>query len=100
MDSFRRVFKYTLDIRDGAQNPSLPVGAEIVHVAMQVEKIRLWAVVDIRQKISNRLFVVVATGQPIEFVGHYTGTVHDGIYVWHVFEVCKGKTIWRAPHNP
>jgi hypothetical protein len=84
--SFFRVYKYPLEVQDGAQNPNIPHGAEILHVAMQGQQICIWALVDTRQQASNRLFVVYGTGHPITTVGSYIGTAHDRQFVWHVFE--------------
>lgn len=84
--SFSRVFKYPLEVKDGPQDPGVPHGAQILHVAMQDGKICIWALIDTRQKASNRLFVVYGTGHPITTVGPYIGTAHDRQFVWHVFE--------------
>lgn len=85
--SYHTVYKYTLQVKDGPQNPRIPVSAEIRHIGMQDGDIQIWAEVDTRQDPSNRLFAVYATGQPIKTLGSHIGTVQDGGLVWHIFEV-------------
>ena len=59
----------------------------IAHVGMQDGFVTLWALCDIYQPKTLRRFRLVATGQVMEPVGHYLGTVQERSYVWHVFEV-------------
>jgi len=84
--SYLRVFKYPLELHHAPQNPGLPIGAKVLHVAMQDGMICLWALIDVRQNSDNRMFVVYATGASVETCGEYVGTVQDPPFVWHVFE--------------
>ena len=84
--TFRRVYKYRLERCGGPQNPELPNGAEIVHIAMQGDSICIWALVDVREDVGNRKFIIYGTGHPITTAGKHIGTVLDGRFVWHVFE--------------
>lgn len=64
----------------------MPVGAEIVHVAIQPTQIMLWAIVDSKAEKVRRRFYVIATDQQIPRRCSYVGTVHHDGYVWHVME--------------
>lgn len=62
----------------------------IAHVGMQDGVVTLWALCDLYQPKSLRTFRIVRTGQAMEPVGHYLGTVLERSYVWHIFEVFEG----------
>lgn len=82
------VYKYHLTNHYGRQEVELPVGAEIVTVAMQRGHPTLWARVDPSADEEVRVFEVVATGA--RFEGEYclhVGTCFDGGFVWHVLEL-------------
>lgn len=79
-----RMYKYTLDVKHGNQILRIPHGGKIKHVDMQNGKICLWALVQLTDSNATRTFHVFATGE--DTAGHYTGTVLDGVFVWHVFE--------------
>lgn len=70
-------------------------GEEASHVAMQDGKLMLWTKVHDCGDEETRKFVVRGTGDDIrssrvapQFVTYrHVGTVLDGPYVWHVFEI-------------
>jgi hypothetical protein len=68
----------------------LPEGAKILHVGMQGIYICLWCLVDPHAPRVERRFKVFGTGEYID-AGEYIGTVMEGPYVWHVFEVHNGS---------
>lgn len=88
----KAIFKYALPTR-GPRELVLPMGARILSVANQYEKvIALWAEVDPKAtQTETRRFYVAMTGE--EFVispsSVFIGTVllADGSYVAHVYEV-------------
>lgn len=82
-----RVLKY--QIREGPIE--LPVGAKVVCVAMQRNEPCLWALVSAPGTVTeSREFKVVGTGSSnIDDTDLYVGTIFDGPFVWHIFEVNK-----------
>ena len=81
----KTIYKYTLDLKD-KQQIELPLDAEILSVQKQDVNICLWA------KVTNTFpkkkvdIYIYGTGTEInEDNLDYTGTVQDGIYIWHVF---------------
>jgi len=83
------VWKYTLDY--ALSEIGLPSGATVLTVALQRNKICLWARVDPRaEKVTLRTFRVVGTGHEV-LTGDetYLGSAHsnDGNFVFHVFEL-------------
>lgn len=86
-----RVLKYPFPLADRV-TLEMPCGAEILTVAIQNGLFCLWARVDVGDPEAmveiSRDFRVFGTGQVWrEEVYEYVGTVFDGGFVWHVFEV-------------
>ena len=91
----RTVWKY--EMAGSYRDFEMPVGAEIIHVDQQVKFVNakesflvpcMWAIVDPDAPREVREFFLAGTG--IELPEHelkYLGTVKDGAFVWHVFEV-------------
>lgn len=71
----------------------MPTGARILHVGMQGSTVTLWAAVDPQRPLCHREFLLQGTGQELNPViddAVHLGTVFDGHYVWHIFEVEGG----------
>ena len=70
---------------------TVPSGAQIVHVGLQHDKIKLWIMHEFNQSDTvphTRQFIVVGTGWPIDQTNpRHVGTVTDGMFIWHVLEV-------------
>lgn len=83
----KTIWKYTLD-RVDLRWLEMPVGAKILHVAMQNGEVTIWAVVLPNAEREKRAFRVVGTGNPFPDADKWAhiGTVFDGPFVWHVFE--------------
>ena len=85
-----QVYKYP--IYDNAVI-EMPMGAKIIHVDIQLShesQISLWAIVDPKKETEKRNFVIYGTGWDLsEDKMNHIGTVMDGIFVWHIFEVLK-----------
>lgn len=88
----KKIFKYQLGII-GWQEVELPIGAKILSVQMQHEKLFLWALVNEDKRKEKREIVLAGTGHPIEDTDDlkFLGTVQemDGDLVWHIFEEIK-----------
>ena len=65
----------------------LPRGAKVLHVGIQDGAVCFWASVTPTAIKQSRQFKVIGTGQHYDREWEYCGTVQDGPYVWHVFEV-------------
>lgn len=72
----------------------MPTGARVVHVAIgpttQDGLVTFWALLDVKAKgTEDRVFAVVATGEPIQRHWRYVGTATDPAapLVWHLLEV-------------
>lgn len=90
MSALRAVFKYPLEITDGEQHIKMPIAARVLGAQMQRGRLCLWALVWPDSAREARRFRVVGTGhalqdEPLSYVG--TVQTHDGVLVWHVFEV-------------
>lgn len=63
-------------------------GAKILYVDIQNNKLALWAVVDPDKPIESIHIQLIGTGHSIEMENkNYIGTIIDGSFVWHIFEV-------------
>ena len=84
-----RVFKYAIE--HGRTTIGMPEGSTVVHVAMQDKHVTLWAEVTDGGQPELREFLIVGTGQtiPDRVPFQHVGTVMDGPFVWHVYEILK-----------
>lgn len=80
-----RIFKYIVP----ANGPiELPAEAQILTVAMQQERMMMWALVDDEAPKEERRFIVFGTGEVIPRGNfQWIATVQDGNFVWHLFEI-------------
>lgn len=86
------VWKYPLDPDrlSGRCEVQMSGGAKVIEAVMQHGRFTLWAVVAPSERPQQRIFYIVGTGQDIPADAHtYLGTVHDGPYVFHIFEGFK-----------
>lgn len=86
----KTIYKYELEVTD-FQFILMPIGAEILTVKNQDEKVMLWAIVDTDQLSETRNFEILGTGNKIPTsIGtsrEYISTIQMGNgLVWHVFE--------------
>lgn len=85
----KRVFKYIIPMEDKPVI-AMPVGAEILSLAVQCELLCLWALVDPDAPMGARKFRVAGTGHAIHHeLGRFVGTALQagGELVWHVWEI-------------
>lgn len=87
------IYKYQLDLSKTVSH-EMPEGAEILTVGLQQHEIILWARVALERRghegpKETRTFRIYGTGHPIqdETEVEYIGTLYDGPFVWHVFEI-------------
>lgn len=86
----RYVYKFQMDfpaILHENHTFKMSLDTKIVHVAMQHGHICLWGIVDTNKLQIERRFIVLGTGHPLLNDLTYVGTVLDGQFAWHVFEV-------------
>lgn len=84
--SSQAVWKYEFEAIDAPQPRKIPVGASIVQVSAQHDKICFWALVNLNNRTETRKFKVHGTGYPIASTEKYLGTAHINPFVWHLFE--------------
>ena len=72
---------------------SMPRGAEIIAFQTQRYMACIWAIVTTEEeKLEERKFVIYGTGHELRpNPGRYIGTIQNGGYVWHLFEIKGGK---------
>jgi L-arabinose isomerase len=88
----RRMLKWPLwNMEHAAFNEVIEVEAYpslgISHVAMQGSHITLWCLGDMKSAKVIRRFRICGTGHDTEPTGNYLGTVHERVFVWHIFEL-------------
>lgn len=91
-----QIWKFPLEVKGKPSVVEMPVSAHVIHVAMQQGVLCLWA--EVAQypngnKTEMREFFTIGTGWEFtkEHVGEYIGTVHNGLYVWHIYEGKNGQ---------
>jgi triacylglycerol esterase/lipase EstA (alpha/beta hydrolase family) len=85
-----RMLKYRISSNDSAQVVVLTrEGAVIRAVGMQGGEIYAWAETPVQANplTDTRTFRVVPTGGDLPDPGAFVGTVFDGPFVWHVYEM-------------
>lgn len=85
----KTVWKYDVPVKDEFSF-SMPVGAVLLHVAVQGTEVKLWALVDPQQAGELRRFRLAGTGHPVEYrnVAHVGSfMLHSGALVFHLFEI-------------
>ena len=91
------IFKYTLNVTD-KQVIQMPVGAEILKVDTQYNKICIWAMFDRVKEYDTeeRVFEIFGTGNSFEESDkrNYLDTIqlYDGEQIYHVFEINLNKS--------
>ncbi len=83
------ILKFELQVTD-MQILAMPVGAKILDVQMQGNKLQLWALCDNEMQNENRKIAIYGTGNPVPSnSGEHIATfqMSDGNLVFHVFEI-------------
>ncbi len=82
------IYKYPIKVVD-MQTVLIPSGAEILCAQMQNGVLCLWARCCSENEPKPRSISVNGTGNPIDgnYFHKYIGSVQDGYFVWHVFEI-------------
>jgi hypothetical protein len=82
------MFKYRISAEQEQTTVAIREGAIIRAVGVQRSReICLWAEVPDDAPVITRTFRVIGTGGDVPDPGTYLGTVFDGTFVWHVYEV-------------
>jgi hypothetical protein len=90
-----RILKYPIPTPDSVYGGGfciveMPVGAKVLHVGDQDGELKLWSFVESESEIEERCFLINGTGVRLNLpTGSYVGTVQQGRYVWHIFEIKK-----------
>lgn len=84
------VWKFVVKLKAERQMVTMPAVAKIVYFGLDGSGDPcLWAIVDPDMPTEGRSFVVRGTGRHWTAAerGEYVGTLVQGVYVWHCFEV-------------
>lgn len=88
----KKMFKYVLEVNDEVQEHEIPemhrMQAEW-HVGLNPadqSQLAIWFFVEADHAKKTRKFFVRGTGQSVPDSAIYMGSVHSGIFMWHVFE--------------
>lgn len=82
----RAVYKY--QIAGFGSSLYVPKGGKVLNIGHQHGVICLWIEVETSNEVEERAFMVFATGAELSAkASQYHGTVTDGRYVWHVYEL-------------
>lgn len=89
----KKVFKYELSYQTDLINVELPIGAEVLTIDTQKNKLCLWVSVDPDELVMEiRQFRIAGTGhsiyeEPLKYIN--TIQIYDGDIILHLFEVLK-----------
>lgn len=84
----RVVHKYTIRNSLEPQLVTVPSRAALLTAAMQGDQICVWFQVEPESPPITHTWLVVGTGHPIVDEARHVGTVFDGAFVWHIFDIC------------
>lgn len=83
-----KIYKWSV-CPDKSMTLEMPITTKILPaVFMQGTNLCFWGIVNETGKMENRTFFIAGTGG--EFNGtdkEYIGSVQDGLYIWHLFEI-------------
>lgn len=85
------IHKYSLAIIGPTESIPMPEGAVVLSAGIQRNILQVWAICDPDKPLKPRQFVVVGTGWELPYpsseLAHIcTVMIHDGGFVWHLFE--------------
>lgn len=88
-----KILKYDIEIfwgkRNGVGEGSLPIGSKVLDIQVQENTLRLWALVDDKEKLNKpERFFIWGTGWefPDKSDLKYFKTIHTNAgLVWHIF---------------
>lgn len=81
----RAIYKYPLSLSEDNEI-QMPKGVRIVHFSMQDGVPHIWVDVHTENPPETRHLAIHGTGHPIGSLSAYHGTVHDGPFVWHLYD--------------
>lgn len=69
----------------------MPKDSNVAHVGMSGGDIAVWAFVETDEPLETETFFIVPTGVevPAPNDAFYLGTVHQNVFVWHIFQKIK-----------
>lgn len=85
----RQILRYQVSSHQSLQaDVVMPGRATVKAVSIQSREIMVWVeTVDEKDENITRTFRTLPTGGDIPKVGIYLGTVFDGPYAWHIYEI-------------
>lgn len=89
MSVARVVWKYVFEQIGTRQTWQIPAGSPVIHVGLDPasDRVAVWVLVTSGYQVTEeRHFIVRGTGTNFTANDEYRGSVHDGGFMWHVFE--------------
>jgi len=89
----KQIWKYSCKAIGHLFSFDMPKGAEILTFQLQDGDMPVfWAAVVPSFPLEERTFILLGTGITYNFDGRetYIGTIQNGLFVWHLFEVKNG----------
>jgi hypothetical protein len=88
----KTIWKYVIT-KELPQSFQIPFGALLRHIDIDPANRgpALWFQLETDHTAETRTFAVLGTGDRIPTNFQYFGTVKDGVYIWHVFEIHLNK---------
>jgi len=89
----RNIYKYTIRTDRGqVVEVDIPCDAPILDIQLQNGEIVLWALVDTKNNLEKRKFILIMTGEPFDAVDMvFIKTVQVDAIVIHIFEDISNK---------
>lgn len=87
----KKLFKYIMSGKERMVEIPMPIGAKIISIGNQLEKISIWAEVETTAPNELRVFHILSTGDELKQNSKYIGTVvlRGGTSVSHIYEERK-----------
>lgn len=84
----KTIYKYVLDQNKMVNTFSVTKNYQILTVQVQNGAVCIWILIDLSEETIDVKFETFGTGWPIDKeLKNYVGSVQDGSFVWHIFEV-------------
>jgi hypothetical protein len=81
----KTIYKYKIE---GTEIISLPPNAKVIHAAMQNGAPHIWVEYPVNDsELESRTFMVCGTGFELEDDDIHLGSMIDGMFVWHIYEM-------------
>lgn len=81
------VWKFRINGQGSQIQVQMPRDAKILYFAQQDGQLTIWAEVDPEATMEWRALQIVGTGHSVPHEGKYIGSLQDGVFVWHLYDL-------------